>query len=95
MAGEDFTFSPMPRAVFGPCIPCTEDQLMESIPITIVDDVDLELYHSFNIAILSIDPAGVGMIDSPLAFTITDNGQSLLKDGFFCLFCFSFAFFFQ
>ena len=75
MAGEDFTFSSKPGAVFGPCMPCTGDQLMESIPITIVDDMDLELDHSFRITIMSIDPAEVGMMGSPLTVTITDNGQ--------------------
>ena len=66
----------MPEAVFGTCLPCTGDQLTMSVPISFVDDLDLELDHSFRIAIMSIDPVGVGMMGSPQTVTITDNGQS-------------------
>ena len=68
----------MPAAVFGPCMSCTGAQLSMSIPITVVDDMDLELGHSFMIAIMSIDPAGVGMMGSPQTVTINDNGQLII-----------------
>ena len=50
-----------------------------NIPISVIDDMDLELDHSFMIAIMSIDPIGVGIMGSPQAVTIiTDNGQSIV-----------------
>ncbi len=73
--GVDFSIGPL-LVTFGPCDPCTPDNLQREAQLCVKDDDDLEFDHGFTLSVdlASTDPLGITAGD-PLLITITDDGE--------------------
>ena len=73
--GVDFSIGPL-LVTFGPCDPCTPDNLQREAQLCVKDDDDLEFEHGFTLSVdlASTDPSGITAGD-PLQVTITDDGK--------------------